>query len=126
VSVSGVRGAKPPDLVCVIALARVNRGVFDLRHLNRKRVPAARRHARRRKAQDVALAKIVEFQIGTESSQFLLARAKFYQSVANLIPEASEVSTTEFYMPALYQHGVPRLHFSIDTVSAPLSFNFTP
>jgi len=60
---------------------------------------------------ETALAKIVEFQIGTGSSQSLLARAKFYQSVANLIPEASDVSTTEFYMPALYQHGIPRLHF---------------
>jgi hypothetical protein len=60
---------------------------------------------------DTALAQMVDFQLGSGAADFLLARAKFYQSVASLIPAESEVSTTEFYMPALYEHGIHKLRF---------------
>ena len=58
-----------------------------------------------------ALVQMVEFQTGTGPPAGHIARASFFQSVASLIPEGSEVSTTEFYMPALYDHGVHTIHF---------------
>lgn len=58
-----------------------------------------------------ALTQIIEFQIGTGPPAGHIARGEFFRSVANMIPEGSEVSTTEFYMPALYEKGVRRMHF---------------
>lgn len=60
---------------------------------------------------ETALAQMVEFQADAGSAQFLRGRANFYQSLARLIPAESEVSTTEFYMPALYEHGVHKMRF---------------
>jgi len=60
---------------------------------------------------ETALGQLVEFSIGTESSEFLVSRANYFRSVATLIPEGSDVSTTEFYMPALYDHGVRTIRF---------------
>ena len=58
-----------------------------------------------------ALAQIVEFQIATGPPAGRIESAKFLRSVADLIPVGSEVSTTEGYMPALYQHGIHTIHF---------------
>lgn len=64
-----------------------------------------------KQARETGLAKTVEFTTGTGPAAAIINRSEYLKTIATFLPPESEVSTTESYMPALYDHGVKLIHF---------------
>jgi len=56
-------------------------------------------------------AKIVEFTAASGPAAAIIKRSEYLKNIAAFVPAGSEVSTSESYMPALYDHGVKLIHF---------------
>jgi len=64
-----------------------------------------------KQVRETGLAKAVEFTTVSGPAAAIIKRSEYLKNIAAFIPPGSEVSTTESYMPLLYDHGVKLIHF---------------
>ena len=64
-----------------------------------------------KQVRETGVAKAVEFTTASGPAAAIIIRSEYLKDIAAFVPAGSEVSTSENYMPALYDHGVKLIHF---------------